>query len=60
MKKTENFTLSKMLFIQFAGDQPLHAHIVELNCENPDIFAHILPILGSFHIKMNFMTVIFK
>ena len=28
--------------------------------ENPDKFTHILPILDSFHIEMNFMSAIYK
>ena len=31
-----------------------------LKYENPDKFAHILPIIGSFHIEMSFMSVIYK
>ena len=31
-----------------------------VKCENPDKLAHILPILGSFHIEMSFMRAIYK
>ena len=49
-----------IFFIQFVGDEPVYAHIVELKYENSDKFAHILPILGSFYIKMSFMSAIYK
>ena len=32
----------------------------ELKYKNPDKSAHILPILGSFHIEVSFMSVIYK
>ena len=61
MEKAETAAVSKnMPFIQFVGDQTVYAHIVELKYENPDKFAHILPILGSFHIEMSFMSAIYK
>ena len=61
MEKAETAAVSKnMSFIQFVGDQTVYAHIVELKYENPDKFAHILPILGSFHIEMSFMSAIYK
>ena len=31
-----------------------------LKYENLDKFAHILPIIGSFHIEMSFMSAIYK
>ena len=31
-----------------------------VKCENPDTFAHILPIFGSSHIEMVFMGAIYK
>ena len=61
IEKAEIVAVSKnMPFIQFAGDLPVYAQIVELKYENPDKFAHILPILGSFRIEMSFMSAIYK
>ena len=61
MEKTETTAVSKNVpFIQFVGDQPVYAYIVELKYENPDKFAHILPMRGSFHIEMSFMSAIYK
>ena len=61
MEKVETATVSKnMPFIQFVGDQPVYTHIVELKYKNPDKFARILPILGSFHIEMSFISAIYK
>ena len=61
MEKAETTAASQnMPFIQFVGDQPVYAYIVELKYENPDKFAHILPMLGSFHIEMSFMSGIHK
>ena len=34
----------KMPFIQFVGDQPVFTLIVELKAENPEAFAHIVPV----------------
>ena len=61
LKKAETATVFKYIpFIQFVSDQPAYAHIVELKYENPDKFAHIFPILDSFHIEMSFMSTIYK
>ena len=61
MKKAETAVVFKYIpFIQFVTDQPVYAHIVELKYENPDKFAHILPILDNFHIEMSFMRAIYK
>ena len=49
-----------MPFIQVIGDQPVYAFIVELKNENPEKFKRILPVLGSFHIQMSFMSAIHK
>ena len=36
MENAENAAVSKnMLFIQFVGDHPIYAYIVELKYENP-------------------------
>ena len=57
MEKAETAAVSKsMLFIQFDSDQPVYAHIDELKYETQDQFAHILPILGSFHLEISFMS----
>ena len=61
MQKAETTVVSKnMPFIQSVGNQPVYTHIVELKYENPDKFAHLLPILGSFHIEISFMSAIYK
>ena len=61
MEKVETVSVSKNIpFIQFVCNQPVYTHIVELNNENPDKFAHILPILGSFHIVISFMSAMYK
>ena len=49
-----------MPFVQVVGDQPVYAFIVELKNENPSIFKQILPVLGSFHIQLSFMSAIYK
>ena len=61
MEKAETAEVSKnMPFIQFLGNQSVYAHIVELKNENPQKFVDILPILGSFHIEVGFMSVMYK
>ena len=52
--------LKGMPFIQFVGNQPVYAHVVEIKYENPERFSHILPVLGSFHTQMCFMKTIYK
>ena len=49
-----------MPFIQFVGDKPIYARIVELKYENPDEPIHILPIPGGFHIEVSFTSAIYK
>ena len=49
-----------MPFIQFVGDQPVYAHVVEIKYENPEKFSYILPVLGSFHTQMCFMKTIYR
>ena len=49
-----------MPFIQFVGDQPVYAHVIEIKYENPEKFSYILPVLGSFHTQMCFMKTIYK
>ena len=53
-------TEKNMPFIQVVGGQPVYTFIVELKCENPEKFKLILPVLGSFHIQMSFMSAIYK
>ena len=52
--------LKNMPFIQCVGDQPVYTIIVELKNENPEKFEKVLPILGSFHIQLAFMSAIYK
>ena len=47
-----------MAFVQAVGDQPSYAS--ELKNENLDKFKRILPVLGSFHIQLSFMSAIIK
>ena len=49
-----------MLFIQVIGDQPVYTLIVELKNEKPEKFKRILPVLGSCHIQMSFMSAIYE
>ena len=52
--------LKQMPFIQFVGDQPVYTLIKELKNENPTKFKLILPVLGTFHTQMSFLSAIYK
>ena len=61
MEKSETATVSKNIpFIQFVDNHSVYAHIVELKYKNPDKFADILTILGSFYTEMGFMSTIYE
>ena len=53
-------TQKSMPFIQLLGDQPFYALINEVKYENPEMFKHILPVLGGFHIQCAFMATIYQ
>ena len=52
--------LKQMPFIQFVGDQPVFALLEELKAENSEKFELIIPVLGSFHTQMAFMSAILQ
>ena len=61
MKKAADAAINKrMLFIQFVGDQPVYAHMMELKYENSEIFEKVIPVLAPFHTQMSFINAIFK
>ena len=47
-------------FVLLTGDQPVYTLIVQLRNENKEKFNKIIPILGSFHTQVAFITVIAK
>ena len=47
-------------FVLLTGDQPVYTLIVQLKNENKEKFNKIIPILGSFHIQVAFITAITK
>ena len=60
-RKGRNYcSIKNMPFIQFVDNQPVYAPIIWPKYENPDKCAHILPILGSFHIEISFTSAIYK
>ena len=53
-------SLKNMPFIQFVGDQPVYAFMVELKYENKEKFKAVLPVLAPFHTQVSYMYAIFK
>ena len=47
-------------FVLLTGDQPVHTLIIQLRDENKEKFNKIIPILGSFHTQVVFITAIAK
>ena len=47
-------------FVLLTGVQPVYTLIVQLRNENKEKFNKIIPILGSFHTQVAFITVIAK
>ena len=43
-------------FVLLTGDQPVYTLIVQLRNENKEKFNKIIPILGSFHTQVAFIT----
>ena len=59
-KLSRSITSKKMPFAVIVGDHPVYALMLEIKSENAELFAHILPFMGAFHVQMSFVSAIYK